>query len=116
MAAGVSDHFLVETKVVVAKEWGNRIGGCRREEIKVEELKKPEKKQEYQERLNVVYERVKGRAVGEVEEEWNPMKESLVGSAGWKKPWFFKKKPKTNGFFKKTIKTMALLVSWFYWF
>ena len=35
----------------------------------------------YQERLNVVYERVKGKTVGEVEEEWNPMKESLLGSA-----------------------------------
>ena len=81
VAGGISDHFLVETKMIVAKEWRTRIGGCRREEIKVEELKKPEKKREYQERLRVVYERVKGRAVSGVEEEWNPMKESLVGSA-----------------------------------
>ena len=48
MAAGMSDHFLVEAKVVVAKEWGNRVGGCRREVVEVEELKKPEKKPEYQ--------------------------------------------------------------------
>ena len=40
VAAGVSDHFLVEAKVVVAKDWGNRVVGCRREVVKVEELKK----------------------------------------------------------------------------
>ena len=40
----VSDHFLVEAKVVVAKERGNRVVGCRREVVKVEELKKTEKK------------------------------------------------------------------------
>ena len=39
----VSDHFLVEAKVVVAKEWGNRVVGCRREVVKVEELKKKKK-------------------------------------------------------------------------
>ena len=66
--------------MVVAKEWGNRVGGCKREEIKVEELKKSEKKREYQERLKMVYDRVKGRAAGKVGEEWKPMKESLVGN------------------------------------
>ena len=40
VAAGMSDHFLVEAEVVVAKEWGNRVVGCRREVVKVEELKK----------------------------------------------------------------------------
>ena len=30
VAAGMSDHFLVEAKVVVAKEWGNGEVGCRR--------------------------------------------------------------------------------------
>ena len=38
VAAGMYDYFLVETKVVVAKEWGNRVVGCRREVVKVEEL------------------------------------------------------------------------------
>ena len=33
VAAGMSDHFLVEAKVV-AKEWGNRVVGCRREVVK----------------------------------------------------------------------------------
>ena len=46
VAAGMSDHNLVE-----AKEWGNRVVGCRREVVKVEELKKTEKKQEYQDKL-----------------------------------------------------------------
>ena len=30
--------------MVVAKEWGNRVVGCGREVVKVEELKKPDKK------------------------------------------------------------------------
>ena len=61
VAAGMSDHFLVEAEVVVAKEWGNRVVGCRREVVKVEELKKPEKKQEYQDKLKEAYDRVKER-------------------------------------------------------
>ena len=82
-SAIMSDHFLVEGKVIVAKEWGNRIEGCRREIVKVDELKKPEKKQEYQERLEAAYDRVKEREVGELEEEeWKPMKEALVTNAG----------------------------------
>ena len=36
VVAGMSDHFLVEAKVVVVKEWGNRVVGCRREVVKVE--------------------------------------------------------------------------------
>ena len=43
MVAGTFDHFLVEAKVVVAKEWGNRVVGCRREVVKVELLKKNRK-------------------------------------------------------------------------
>ena len=46
VAAGMSDHFLVEAEVVVAKEWGNRVVRCRKEVVKVEELKKPENKKE----------------------------------------------------------------------
>ena len=29
VAAGMSHHFLVEAKVVVAKEWENTVVGCR---------------------------------------------------------------------------------------
>ena len=46
VAAGMSDHFLVKAEVVVAKEWGNRVVGCRREVVKVEELKKNIEKNE----------------------------------------------------------------------
>ena len=81
VAAGMSDHFLVEAEVVVVKEWGNRVVGCRREVMKVEELKKTEKKQEYQDKLKEAYDRVKEREAGELEEEWRLMKESLVGYA-----------------------------------
>ena len=51
VAAGMSDHFLSEAKVVVAKEWRNRVVGCRREVVgcrrevvKAEELKKKQRK------------------------------------------------------------------------
>ena len=64
VAAGMSHHFLVEAKVVVAKEWGNRMVGCRRVVVKVEELKKTEKKQEYQDKLKVTYDGVKERVRG----------------------------------------------------
>ena len=53
--------FFVEAKVVVTKEWGNRVVGCRREVVQVEELKKPEKIQEYQDKLKETYDRVKER-------------------------------------------------------
>ena len=43
--------------------------GCRREVVKVEELKKPEKRQEYQARLKRAYDRVKEREAGELEIE-----------------------------------------------
>ena len=43
VAAGMSNNFLVEAKVVVAKKWRNRVVGCRREIVKVEGLKKREK-------------------------------------------------------------------------
>ena len=84
VAAGMSDNlffFLVEAKVVVAKEWRNRVVGCRKEVVKVEELKKTERKQEYQDKLKETYERVKEREAGELEEEWGLMKESFVGHA-----------------------------------
>ena len=63
--------------MVVAKEWGNRVVGCRREVVKVEELKK----QEHQDKLKETCDRVKERETGELEEEWGLMKESLVGYA-----------------------------------
>ena len=81
VAAGISDHYLVEARVVVAKEWRSRVQRCRREVVRVEELRKPEKKQEYQEKVKVAYERAKEETPRELEEEWLIMKESLVGNA-----------------------------------
>ena len=49
--------------------------------MKVEELKKPEQKREYQDKLKEAYDRVKEREAVELEEEWGLMKESLVGHA-----------------------------------
>ena len=69
VADGMSDHFLVEAKVVVAKGWRNRVVGCRREVVKMEELKQPEEKQEYQDKLKETYDRVNKREAGELEEE-----------------------------------------------
>ena len=43
--------------------------------------KKTEKKQEYQDKLKETYDGVKEREVGELEEEWGLMKESVVGHA-----------------------------------
>ena len=82
VASGMPDQFLVEAKVVVAKEWRNRVVGCRREVVRMEELKKKtEKKQEYQDRLKETYDGVKEREAGELEEECGLMKESFVGHA-----------------------------------
>ena len=49
--------------------------------MNMEELNKPEKKQEYQDKLKETYDRVKEGEVGELEEEWGLMKKSLVGHA-----------------------------------
>ena len=43
VAAGMSDHSLVEAKVVVAKEQGNKAVGCRMEVVKVGKKKKKKK-------------------------------------------------------------------------
>ena len=75
--AGMSDHFLVQARVEVAKEWCGRVARFKKEVVKVEELKKPEKRQAYREKVKAVYNRVKGRVAGELEEEWKLMKETL---------------------------------------
>ena len=49
--------------------------------MKVEELKNPEKLQEYEERLKVAYDRVKEREFGELEQEWKPVRENFVENA-----------------------------------
>ena len=81
VTAGLSDHFLVEGKMVVAKEWGKKLGGSRREAVRVEELSKREKELEYQERVKEIYNRVKERELGAVEDEWGLFKDSVMGCA-----------------------------------
>ena len=49
--------------------------------MKVEELKNPEKFQEYEERLKVAYDRVKEREFGELEQEWKPVRENFMENA-----------------------------------
>ena len=51
------------------------------EELKKKKKKKKQKKHEYQDKLKEVYDRVKEREAGELEEEWGLMKERLVGHA-----------------------------------
>ena len=80
VAAGVSDHFLVEGKIVVAKEWGNKLGGSRKEVVRVEELK-GEKEVEYQEKVREIYDRVKERELGPVESAWGLFKDSVLECA-----------------------------------
>ena len=81
MTAGMSDHFLVEGKMVVAKVWGKKLGGSRKEVVRVEELCKWEKELEYQERVQEMYNTVKEREVGAVEGEWGLFKDSVMGCA-----------------------------------
>ena len=57
------DHYLVEARVLVAKEWCSRAVRSRREVVKIEELRKPEKMKEYQERVKAAHEGVKDQAV-----------------------------------------------------
>ena len=54
---------------------------CKREVVRVEELRKPEVKQEYQRKVRGAYERVRERVAGGVEEEWKYLRESLLENA-----------------------------------
>ena len=82
MTACMSDHFLVESKMVVAKELCSRVKRCKREVVKVEELCKQEKKLEYERRVKEVYDVVRGENPGSLEVEWSVFKETTVGCAG----------------------------------
>ena len=77
----MSDHYLIEARVLVAKDCYKRVARCRREVVRIEELRKPEKRREYQEKVSVAYDRVKVGAIGELEEEWQVVKDCLVKSA-----------------------------------
>ena len=81
VTAGMSDHFLVEGKMVVAKEWGNNRRGSKKEVVRVEELCKQEKENEYQVRLKEEYGTVEEREVGTVEDEWGAFKGKVLECA-----------------------------------
>ena len=78
VAAGMSDHFLVEAKMVVAKGQVRRVERGKREIIKVEELGKQEKMREYQRGVKEVYDSVRGRDWCGLEEEWSLFKGTIV--------------------------------------
>ena len=81
-AGGMSDHYLVEAKMRfdVRVSRGRMRGGAR-EVVKVSELNKREKEREYQERLQMEWNRVKdGERVG-VEEEWAMFNGSVMKCA-----------------------------------
>ena len=65
----MSDHYLVEARVLVAKGWFRGVTRSKREVIKIEELRKPEVKREYKRKVEAAYGGVRGKAVRDVEEE-----------------------------------------------
>ena len=67
--------------MLVAKDRCNRVARSRIEVVRIEELRKPEKRREFQERVSAAYDRVKVRVTGELEEEWQVVKECLLESA-----------------------------------
>ncbi|WP_435316566.1 hypothetical protein, partial [Klebsiella pneumoniae] len=77
-AAGLSDHFLVEMKLVVAKVWRGKRTNTKREVVRVEKLQEKEKELEYQEKLKEIYNVVEENVLGTVEAEWSLCRESLV--------------------------------------
>lgn len=46
-AAAMSDHFLVERKLKVREEWGSKVGGRKRQVVKVDELSNRGKELDY---------------------------------------------------------------------
>ena len=67
--------------MVVAKEWRKKLGGSRKEAVRVEELCKREKELEYQERVQEMYDTVKEREVRNVEDEWGLFIDGVMGCA-----------------------------------
>ena len=81
-AQGISDHYLVQGKILVAKdrERGGR-GGRVREVLKVSELDNAEKLAEYRGKLAEEWEGIKGSEWGEVEREWELFKRGILRCA-----------------------------------
>ena len=78
-AEGMSDHYLVEGRVRVAEKWrpgGGR--GTRSVCVKVRELRKNEKRLEYQHKISSRWERIRGMEWRGIEEEWGDMKNGML--------------------------------------
>ena len=80
-AGVISDHHLVEGKLIVAQRWRGRQRGQKREVIRVSELNKVEKAAEFLEKLKVEWERIKERECGGTEPEWKMFKEAVFNCA-----------------------------------
>ena len=81
-AGGLSDHFLVRGQLKVFAGWrGSRRVTEKREVVKVSELNVEEKEREFVERVRRDYERVCDQEPGDVEEEWQDFKETVVKHA-----------------------------------
>ena len=79
---GISDHFLVEGKLVVGVRWGKtKTGEKVRRVLKVGELGKEGKSEEFQELLNKDWRELRDQEVGDVEEEWGKFRTAVVGNA-----------------------------------
>ena len=82
VAGGLSDHFLVESKMKIAgprhREY-TRAGTIR--EVKYQELEKLEVREAYRQRIDVEWELVRHRELMGVEEEFGMFRSGVVGSA-----------------------------------
>ena len=81
-AGGMSDHFLVQGRLLVARSGGrNRTGGRVREVLRVNVLEDAEKLAEFKEKIAAEWEEVRRREKGGVEEEWELFKERILRCA-----------------------------------
>ena len=83
VAGGISDHFLVESKVkrCARKKYVNR-GGCITEIVKVSEFEKQEIRDAYRSMIEVEWLNVKDTRMLSVEDEWERFKSFVLSSAG----------------------------------
>ena len=76
---GILDHHLVIAGIRCLKRWTGRVVNMEeRYEIKVTELKKVTCKTEYEDKLNQRWEKLRGKGVRGVKEEWRRFKETIL--------------------------------------
>ena len=79
-SGGMSDHYLVECKLRIQFIQNRRTTRFVRECVKVSELSKNEKKEEFQERVQFKFSEL-DVIEGDVEEEWDKFKAGVIESA-----------------------------------